>query len=290
MSRQASVLVAAALALQPPTFHTGVELVTVDVSVTRGDAPVAGLAADDFVVTDNGVRQRIDTVTVAQVPLSVTLVLDTSASVAGERLESLIRASEAAVNELRPNDDVSLVTFSSGVVRPVALTKDFESVRSALHGITGYGNTTMRDAVFLALKAAPHDATRPLLLVFTDGLDTSSWLSEDDLLESVRRANVVIHANGRPYQPILKQMTHEAGGRTWSCRTGTAGTFRRAIRDMRDRYVLTYTAGVTPGKAHAESSARARRRRRETWLLSAHAERSRSDIHFFVYFLQRCGR
>ena len=60
MSRHAAVLVAATLALQPPPFHTGVEVVTVDVSVTRADAPVAGLTADDFVVTDNGVRQRID--------------------------------------------------------------------------------------------------------------------------------------------------------------------------------------------------------------------------------------
>ena len=255
MSRQAFVLVAATLALQPPAFHTGVEVVTVDVSVTRADAPVAGLTADDFAVTDNDVRQRIDTVTVAQVQLSVTLVLDTSASVAGERLDSLIGASEAAVNELRLNDDVSLVTFSSGVVRPVALTRDFESVRSALHGITGYGNTTMRDAVFLALRATPPDTTRPLLLVFTDGLDTSSWLSEDDLLESVRRANVVIHAiTVGPYQPFLKQVTHEAGGRTWSASSNRdlQELFRRAIRDMRDRYVLTYTpSGVSRSGWHA---------------------------------------
>ncbi len=255
MIRPASVLVAATLALQPPAFHTGVEVVTVDVSATRGDAPVAGLSADDFVVTDNGVRQRIDTVTVAQVPLSVTLVLDTSASLTGERLDSLIGASEAAVNQLRPTDDVSLVTFSSGVVRPLAFTRDFESARSVLHGIMGYGHTTMRDAVFLALRATPPDTTRPLLLVFTDGLDTSSWLSQDDLLESVRRANLVIHAiTVGPYQPFLRQLTHEAGGRTWSASSNRdlQELFRRAIRDMRDRYVLTYTpSGVSRPGWHA---------------------------------------
>jgi uncharacterized protein YegL len=246
MSRRASILVAATFALQPPTFHSGVEVVTVDVSVTRGDAPVAGLTADDFVVTDNGVRQRIDTVTAAQVPLSVTLVLDASGSVAGTRLDSLIGASELAVHELRPNDYASLITFSSGVVRPMAFTRNSDSVRSALHAITGLGHTTMRDAVFLALRPAPPDTTRPLLLVFTDGLDTSSWLSEDDLLESVRRANVVIHAiTVGPYQPFLKRVTHEAGGRTWSASSNRdlQELFRRAIHDMRDRYVLTYTPG-----------------------------------------------
>jgi VWFA-related protein len=246
MSRQAFFLIAATLTLQPPAFHTGVEVVAVDVAVARGDVPVAGLSADDFVVTDNGVRQRIDTVTVSQVPLSVTLVLDASASVAGERLDSLIAASEAAVNELRADDRVSLITFSSGVVRPVAFTANFESARSALHAITGYGHTTMRDGVFLALRATPHDSTRPLLLVFTDGLDTSSWLSEDDLLESVRRANLVIHAvTVGPYQPFLNKVTHETGGRTWSGSSNRdlQELFRRAIRDMRDRYVLTYTPG-----------------------------------------------
>lgn len=269
MIRLACILIAASLALQPPTFHTGIEVVTVDVSVTRADTPVAGLTADDFVVTDNGVRQRIDIVTAGQVPLSVTLVLDTSASVEGERLDSLIGAAERAVNELRANDSVSLITFSSGVVRPMALTRDFESVRAALHGITGNGNTTMRDAVFLALQTTPHDTTRPLLLVFTDGLDTSSWLSEDDLLESVRRANVVIHAvtrGPRPLKhqpvltfgppPLLRQVTHDAGGRTWSASSNRdlQELFRRAIRDMRDRYVLTYTpSGVNRPGWHALS-------------------------------------
>jgi VWFA-related protein len=257
MIRCASILVVATLALQPPAFHSGVEVVTVDVSVTRADAPVAGLAADDFVVTDNGVRQRIDTVTAAQVPLSLTLVLDTSASVAGERLDSLVEASERAVNELRPNDYVSLITFSSGVARPVALTRNFESVRSALPAIAGYGNTTMRDALFLALRATAPDTTRPLLLVFTDGLDTSSWLSEDDLLESVHRANAVVHAiTVGPYQPFLRQVTHDAGGRTWSASSNRdlQELFRRAIRDMRDRYVLTFTpSGVSRPGWHALS-------------------------------------
>ena len=96
-------------------------------------------------MTDDGNRQRIDTVTVARVPLSVTLVLDTSESVAGERLDALISASEQVVNELRTSDYVSLITFASVVARPVALTTNFDSVRSALHAITGAGDTTLRE-------------------------------------------------------------------------------------------------------------------------------------------------
>jgi VWFA-related protein len=181
-----------------------VEVVTVDVAVTRADAPVSGLTADDFVVTDNGIRQHIDSVTAARVPLSVTLVLDTSGSVAGERLDSLITASEQVVNELRTDDYVSLITFSSVVARRVALTTDFESVRSALHAITAAGDTSLRDALFLALHTTSREGTRPLLLIFTDGADTSSWLSADEVLESVRHANVVIHAVSFWFPPLSR--------------------------------------------------------------------------------------
>jgi Ca-activated chloride channel family protein len=254
VSRPASILAAVALLLQPPTFHTRIEVVTVDVSVTRGDAPVSGLTADDFVVTDDGIRQRIDTVTVARAPLSVTLVLDTSASVAGSRLDALIGASEQAVNELRTNDYVSLITFSSVVARPVALTATVEPVRAALHAITGAGDTALRDAVFLGLQTSPPAATRSLLLIFTDGDDTSSWLSADEVLESVRHANVVIHAVSFGSDPFLKQATREAGGRVWSASSNRdlQKLFSRAIRDMRDRYVLSYTPdGVSRRGWHA---------------------------------------
>ncbi len=256
MRKQAFALAAVALVFQPPTFHTRVEIVTVDVSVTRGDSAVAGLTPDDFIVTDDGIRQRIDTVTVARAPLSVTLVLDTSESVAGERLNALINASEQVVNELRTSDYVSLITFASVVTRPVALTTNFDSVRSALHAIAAAGDTTLRDAVFLGLQTSPPAGTRSLLLIFTDGDDTSSWLSDDEVLESVRHANVVIHAVSFGSRPFLKQVTHESGGRVWSASSNRdlEKLFSRAIRDMRDGYVLTYTpSGVSRPGWHALS-------------------------------------
>ncbi|HEY1913502.1 MAG TPA: VWA domain-containing protein [Vicinamibacterales bacterium] len=256
MTKYLSVVAATALLIQPPAFHTRVEVVTVDVSVTRADATVAGLTADDFIVTDSGVRQRIDTVTVSRAPLSVTLVLDTSGSVAGQRLDALISASDQVVNELRTNDYVSLIRFSSTVAHPVELTTNFESVRSALHALTGAADTSLRDALFLALQTRPHEATRPLVLIFTDGADTSSWLSPDEVLESVRHANVVIHAVAFGSHAFLKDVTREAGGRIWfaSSNRDLQKLFGRAIRDIREHYVLTYTpSGVGQSGWHALS-------------------------------------
>src|SRR4030095_4970273 len=96
----------------PPEFRAGVELVYVDVSVTRKDAPVLGLTADDFVVTDNRVRQRVAVVDRDLLPTTAVLALDVSASVAGERLAQLRAAAAAFLRGMAPRDESALVTFN----------------------------------------------------------------------------------------------------------------------------------------------------------------------------------
>src|SRR4051794_32172875 len=95
----AALLVAQTAAPQTP-FKSGVEVVELDVSVTRGGVPVAGLTARDFALTDNGAAQDVASVTLEQLPLSVTLVLDTSQSVAGDRLRHLAQAGEGLIAAL----------------------------------------------------------------------------------------------------------------------------------------------------------------------------------------------
>src|SRR5580765_5601732 len=82
----AALLAAQVASVPQTTFRSGVEVVELDVSVTRGGVPVAGLTARDFALTDNGAAQEVASVTLEKLPLSVTMVLDTSQSVAGERL------------------------------------------------------------------------------------------------------------------------------------------------------------------------------------------------------------
>src|SRR5262245_55106415 len=97
MKLAAASLLAALLASQPPQspFRSGVELVEIDVSVMRSGQPVAGLTSADFALTDNGVAQQVETVLVDRLPLDVTLALDTSRSLYGERLTHLVQAGEA---------------------------------------------------------------------------------------------------------------------------------------------------------------------------------------------------
>jgi hypothetical protein len=85
-------------ASQQPVFKAGVDVVRIDVSVMQGINPVGGLAADNFVVTDNGVVQKLDSVSLDRVPLSLMMVFDNSASLAGERLGDLIAAANCCRN------------------------------------------------------------------------------------------------------------------------------------------------------------------------------------------------
>ena len=94
-----------------PTFRSGVDLVRLDVSVVdRNGTPLRGLTAADFIVTDQGSRQEVQSVAVDRLPLSVQLVLDVSESVSGRRLERLVAAANGLLTALRPGDRAGLVT------------------------------------------------------------------------------------------------------------------------------------------------------------------------------------
>jgi len=244
MMRALAIAVAIAAAQTPPAvFRSGVEVVEIDVSVTRGGLPVQGLTARDFAVSDNGVAQEVESVTLDRLPLSVTLLLDTSMSVAGDRLAHLVQAGEGLVDALRPDDRASLITFSHLVDLRVPMTGDKAAVRAALRQMTGFGATALHDAVELALSLQPHDRTRPLILIFTDGADTTSWLSEEAVVDTTRRVGVVVHAVRVESDRFLDRLADSSGGRTWSATSDRQlrELFTSALDEMRARYLLTYT-------------------------------------------------
>lgn len=229
----------------PPqtTFRSGVELVEIDVSVTRNGQPVPNLTARDFVLTDKGVIQEVESVMLDRLPLSVTLALDTSQSVSGNRLAHLVAASRESLSALRPGDRVSLISFSHKVDLIVPMTGDRLSIARALNVMSGSGATALRDVVHVALELSPHDQTRPLLLLFTDGHDTASWLTEDAVLDSARRVGVVTHVVCVESDPFLERLVEAAGGRIWSATSDRQlqELFTHALEEMRARYLLTYS-------------------------------------------------
>ncbi len=224
-------------------FRSQVEVVEVDVAVTRGGATVAGLTAGNFVVTDNGVPQEVTAALLDAEPLRVTMVLDTSKSVSGSRLASLIKAGSGMVRALGPKDQVSLITFSHQVTLRVPMGSQFAGIDNALASLTGTGATALRDAVYLGLAGASDDRSRALLLVFSDGFDTASFLSSEAVIESARRSNAVVHVVQFRADKFLGRLAEATGGRTWSAQSDRQleALFGRVLDEMRARYLLTYS-------------------------------------------------
>ena len=228
----------------------------VDVLVTDGRNPVAGLTAGDFELRDNGVVQRIESVDATDVPVNAVLALDTSASIAGKRRTDLVGAGEALLDGLKPVDRAALTTFSHAVAPRISLTPDLSAVRVALQHMVPKGQTAVIDGLYVALTSTLDQSGRFLVVVCTDGTDTSSWLQPSEVLEVAKRTDAVVYAvtaADAKRSDALKQITDATGGQVMPVKSSDElrPTFQRILSEFRSRYVLAYTPeGVTPGGFH----------------------------------------
>jgi VWFA-related protein len=188
-----AVAASVTMTAQQPLFRTGIEVVRVDVSVTRSQAPVTGLRLEDFEVRDQGVTQQLTGCQYEEVPLEAYLVLDASGSVTGQKLIDLRRAATTFLAGLRAGDQAALLTFSQLVTQHQPLTSDLGAVRRALEAVTPGGTTALHDALFAAVVQRRPNEHRAVAVVFSDGLENVSWLSEADVLAAMQRADLVVY-------------------------------------------------------------------------------------------------
>ena len=245
----ATVAVTSLPAVQQPTFRSGVDVVRVDASVMNGRTAVAGLTKENFTITDNGVPQAIESVSLDTVPLNLMLVLDTSESLLGAPLDALIVAARSLVNSLEPDEAATLVTFADQVRLAVPTTRDRPPMLTALTGLAAAGATSINDAIVLALLHRPIETSdsRPVMVVFSDGVDTSSWLESGDSRDAVRRSGMLVHvvelrggiAGGTNF---ARELARAGGGRAWSATSAGAlrELFGEVLNELRARYLITY--------------------------------------------------
>jgi VWFA-related protein len=251
----AGCLCAAASTAQQPTFSSRLEAVRLDVLVTDDGQPIRGLQASDFEVRDNGVPQTLDFVNSEELPLSVVLTLDVSASVTGERLDHLRDAGQAVLGALRKTDQSALITFTARLSRDAPLTSDIEQVRAALANVEPAGDTALTDGAYAGLTVADGAAGRGLVIVFSDGRDTASWLSERAVVDAARRSNAVVYgvSAGARDTSFLRDLARATGGRLYEVEStrNLRSVFLAALEEFRHRYLVSYTPqGVAKGGWH----------------------------------------
>jgi VWFA-related protein len=210
-----------------PSYHTGVDLVSVNVTVfDRSQRLVGGLPQTSFELFDDGVSQDISYFESRDVPLDVVLLIDTSSSMY-DKLRAIRLAAAAFAHALRPGDRGAVMTFNSHVTRGVPLTAQAEILDAAIRGISAGGGTSLYDSIYIALRGLisgtflrtaddsgsanegagggngggngggdGHQADRirrQAIVVLTDGTDTTSLMAFDVLQAEARHSNVMIY-------------------------------------------------------------------------------------------------
>ena len=271
------MLLAACLTLgaQQPMFRAGVSVVRMDVLATDGGRPIPGLTAADFVVRDNGVEQTVESASGDIEPLDVLFAFDRSASTRGDTIIRLRESAAALLDALDPDDRAGLLTFNHMFQLPVPIGP-VPAVKAALDGIEPDGSTAILDASSVALALTATSNRRTLVLLFTDGVDTLSWLPEQTVLDAARTSEAVLYAvtlpERRGFAQLLpgedaqiRRLAEATGGRQLraSDPSQLRERFTEILREMRARYVLTYTPSSpdTPGWHALTVTLRARKGR-----------------------------
>ena len=249
---------------QIPSFRAATDAVRVDVSVRQGARALSGLAAKDFEVLDNGVPQQVSEVSYGRLPIDVTVALDVSFSVTGPLLQQLQRAVTQLMRDMRQGDRLKLMMFNMRASRVVDFTTDIRRIEQAMRTSTAGGGTALYDTISVAMISAPSADRRQLVVVFTDGIDSSSASDPGALIEVIHRTNatltflvptgVVPVAASRVPVPFLVGLAQETGGAMiFAPRNMDLSTpFQTVLERFRSTYVLHYSPrGVDRTGFHA---------------------------------------
>lgn len=250
------------LAQQDTVIRVNVNLVHVIASVrTQSGDLVGNLGKTDFEILDNGVRQDISVFArQADQPLSVALMIDTSGSTAKDlkfETESAAQFLHVLLTEGRPEDSVALYSFNYDITEQQRFTHNHQALetrlKGLLKGLKGEAGTSLYDAVYYAARALEPREGRKIIVVITDGGETTSSRDIKQALEAVQLADAVIYPlvivpitndAGRNIggEHALTIMAERTGGRTF-LPTGSSEldrAFSDLLNELRTQYVLGF--------------------------------------------------
>lgn len=250
------------------TFRSGVDLVALSVVVTDGKQNfVSGLGADQFAVYEDGVRQEVSFFACGDVPLDLAILLDTSASMT-DKMTTAQQAAIGFVSTLRPIDRLLVVDIkdSSKVLAP--LSSDLEAAKAAILATTPRGGTALYNGLYLTLKEltrqrrAVGEVRRQALVVLSDGDDTASLMSFDDVMDLAKQSGISIYTimlkskwvtrqtttTGQRYfsqsEFAMKALAQETGARAFfpTDISELAGVYGSIAEELASQYALGYTS------------------------------------------------
>ena len=187
----ATIVGAHAQSANPPVFRSRATAVSLDVSVKRGNLPVADLTAADFVVSDNGVAQSVEHAFTNVVPVDVTLIVDASSSTA-TIFNSIRKDAEQILGLLGPDDRARILVIETTPYELLPLQTAGGGLALTDERVPGH-LSSIYDAILAALVRRSVPDRRRMVVAITDGVDTKSITSVDTLERIARRTDSVLH-------------------------------------------------------------------------------------------------
>jgi Ca-activated chloride channel homolog len=265
---QSALLIALpALLLAQATFKSDVSLVRLLVSVKDSKGQLVGaLDKKDFTVYDCGVKQDVAVFEHhTALPLSVSVLIDISGSTAKDlpyEVTSINKFLKALLSEGNPDDAASLYSFNDTVTMLSGFTRRQQLLSEGLSGLKASAGTSMYDAFYLASPRLRDREGRHVMVVVTDGGDTTSGKKYRDAVESIQRSEAVVYPilvvpitndAGRNLggEHVLKQIADDTGGRVFAPNVGTQldAAFADILRDLRTQYLVAYYPRNLPADA-----------------------------------------
>jgi Ca-activated chloride channel family protein len=255
----AAVLVNAAVSGQ--RIRSGIDLVSLNVTVMDGSKYVTDLEEDAFEVFEDGVKQDLSFFSRVQQPIALAVLLDTSNSME-ERLPTAQEAAVGFARRLRPVDAMEVVAFNSQVDIVQPMTNDIPALEQAIRGTSVNGSTSLYNAIYVSLKGlkkaraqSAEEIRRQALVVLSDGDDTSSMMPYEEVLDLAKRSETAIYAIGlrqndvgRPRfkeaEFVLRQLSQETGGRAFFINSVTElpKIYQHISEELASQYSLAYTS------------------------------------------------
>lgn len=264
----ALVLILTFTAVHAAQMRVDVRLVNVIATVTDHHGRyLAGLGPEDFVLEEDGARQKISHFSQDHgVPVSVGILLDTSGSME-RKIQTAVEAVDRFVRRVDEEDEIFLMTFASEPVLRQDFTNDRDRLSKALRKIFPTGGTSLYDALTEALvkiENGRHD--KRAILVITDGQDTSSVTTLDQVLRMVRESELLVYSIGiraSGFSPrtemsrrdevdmkVLHAFAESSGGRAFllsdSLILGRGSEIEKVLDTVADELHSQYTIGYYP--------------------------------------------
>jgi len=247
---------------QRPAFRAGVEIVSLNIIVTdAANRYVSDLEQPEFSVYEDGVKQDITFFSRRQQPIALSLLLDSSASME-DKLPMLQVAATNFVKRLKTTDIAQVIDFDSRVEIRQAFTGNQQELAAAIDQMGAGGSTSLHNAVYIALKELrkiravnEEDIRRQALVVFSDGEDTSSLVSFEEVLDLAKRSETSIYSIAlrgvdtqtkgfKEAEYVMKTLAYETGGRSFfpARIEDLNGVYAQIADELSSQYTVGYVS------------------------------------------------